>query len=59
MDTKATVLNALKKSEKPLRTGDIAEMTGLDKKEISKAIKQLKEKDEIMSPKRCYYAIKE
>jgi hypothetical protein len=34
------------------------EKSGLDKKEVEKAIKELKKEDLIMSPKRCYYSAK-
>lgn len=52
----ANVLEAMKKAGKPVRPGEIAEVLGIDSKEVSKAIKKLKEKGEIHSPKRCYYA---
>lgn len=51
-----TVLDAMKKAGKPIRPGDIAKETGLDTKEVSKAINVLKKKGEITSPKRCFYA---
>ncbi|UCE73972.1 MAG: transcriptional regulator [Methanomassiliicoccales archaeon] len=50
------VLTAMKKANKPVRPGDVAKMTGLDSKEVSTAIKGLKEKGKVTSPKRCYYA---
>lgn len=49
------VLQALKKSGKPMKSADIAEATGIDKKEVDKAIKTLKAEEKIMSPKVCYY----
>lgn len=55
-DKKNLVLETMKKAQKPLRPGDIAKMTGLDSKEISKLINELKKTGEIISPKRCYYA---
>ena len=55
MDSKEAVLNALKNSSEPLRLGDIAVATGIDKKEVDKAMKQLKKEDRITSPKRCYW----
>ena len=51
------VLDAMKKVEKPVRPGDIAKMIELDSKEISKIINKLKKKGEIISPKRCFYAL--
>ncbi|WP_456402547.1 MarR family transcriptional regulator [Persephonella sp.] len=56
MSIEQQVLEAMEKAGKPLRTGEIAEITGLDKKEIEKAIKKLKKEGKIESPKRCYYA---
>ena len=49
------VYNALKNSEKPMRPGDIAKDTGLDSKVVSNAIKSLKNRGLVCSPKRCYY----
>lgn len=51
------VLEAFKKAGKPLRPGDIAEMTDIDKKEVSRIIKKLKEEGKLIVPKRCYYSL--
>jgi len=58
-DAKKLVLEAMKKAGKPVRPGDIAKETGLDSKEVSKIIKELKNEGLVHSPKRCYYALKE
>ncbi|WP_304008462.1 HTH domain-containing protein [Desulfovibrio piger] len=50
------VLEVLVNAGKPLRPGDIAKELGVDSKEVSKAIAELKKKGKVMSPKRCYYA---
>jgi len=50
------VLEAMEKAGKPLRPGEIAEITGLSKGEVSKAIRGLKKKGKVVSPKRCFYA---
>ncbi|MCP4230450.1 MAG: HTH domain-containing protein [bacterium] len=55
-DVRDKVLQALKDSDEPLKGGEIAEATGLDKKDVDKAIKKLKTDGLIGSPKRCYYA---
>jgi len=55
MDIKQKVLNAMKQSNEPLKSGDIAKIIGVDSKEVSKAIKELKKEGVIESPKRCYY----
>jgi len=53
MDTKAQVLEAMKKEGKPVSGGDVEKLTGLDRKEIDKAMNQLKKEDLIVSPVRC------
>ncbi|QTA38317.1 MarR family transcriptional regulator [Thermosipho ferrireducens] len=58
MEKVELVLKVLSDSDKPLRPGEIAEKAGIDKKEVSELIKQLKKEGKIESPKRCYYAIK-
>ncbi len=58
MDNKDKVVAVFQNSDKPLKSGEIAEKTGIDSKEIGKIIKTLKTEGVIDSPKRCYYAIK-
>lgn len=55
MDAKAAVLDTLKKEGQPMSAGQIAEKSGLDRKEVDKAMKALKAEGEIVSPKRCYW----
>lgn len=56
MELKDKVLGLLKESSEPMKSGEIAEQLGEDKKEVDKVIKALKASEEIISPKRCYYA---
>jgi DNA-binding transcriptional regulator GbsR (MarR family) len=49
------VLEAMKSAGKPLKAGEIAEVAGLDKKEVDKAMKVLKTEGRIESPKVCYW----
>jgi len=58
MANRELVLKAFEEAKKPLKTGEIAEISGIDKKEVSKLIKKLKDEEIIYSPKRCYYDIK-
>ncbi len=58
MENKEKILNAFKESGQALKTGEIAEKTGIDSKEVGKLIKELKSDDKIYSPKRCFYDIK-
>lgn len=55
-DQEKMVLTALEKAAKPLRPGDIAEMTGINKDEVSKIINSLKKAGKVTSPKRCFWA---
>lgn len=57
MENYEKVLDFFAKADKPLRTGDIVEGTGLDKKEVEKAMNKLKKEEKIVSPKRCYWEI--
>ncbi|MBR4850501.1 MAG: transcriptional regulator [Tidjanibacter sp.] len=56
METKDKVLAAMKAAGEPLNAGKIAELTGLDRKEVDKAMKQLKDEGAIISPVRCKWA---
>jgi Mn-dependent DtxR family transcriptional regulator len=51
------ILKAMKEAGKPVRPGEIAKSLKVDSKEVSKAIKSLKEKGEVISPKRCFYSL--
>jgi DNA-binding IscR family transcriptional regulator len=55
MDEKRQVLEAMKAAGEPVNAGRIAEMTGLDRKVVDKAMADLKKSGEIVSPKRCYW----
>ena len=56
MVSEEEVVEAMKKAGKPLKTQEIADMLGADKKEVDKIVKKLKKEGKITSPKRCYYA---
>lgn len=53
MDEKNTVLEAMRKAGEPLNAGKIAELTGLDRKVVDKAMAALKKEGAIVSPVRC------
>jgi DNA-binding transcriptional regulator GbsR (MarR family) len=52
------VLAVMSASAKPLKAGEIAELAGLDKKVVEKAMNELKKADKIVSPIRCAWEIK-
>ncbi|NTW54076.1 MAG: winged helix-turn-helix transcriptional regulator [Chlorobaculum sp.] len=58
MDAKTTILEVLKKEGEPMSAGQIAEKSGLERKEVDKAMKSLKDEELIVSPKRCYWVPK-
>ena len=53
MDAKEKVLAAMKEAGTPINAGKIAEISGLDRKEVDKSMKQLKDEGAIISPVRC------
>jgi len=55
MEPKGQVLKAMKSALAPMSAGQIVEATGLDKKAVDKAMKELKDTDQIFSPKRCFW----
>ena len=57
MDEKNIVLEAMRKAGKPLNAGKIAELTGLDRKVVDKAMAALKKEGAIVSPVRCKWTV--
>ncbi|MBU1064006.1 helix-turn-helix domain-containing protein [bacterium] len=55
MELEHKVLEAMKKAGKPVKAGDIAEMINVDKAQVAKAIKTLKDQGKVESPKVCFY----
>ncbi|MBQ6004330.1 MAG: transcriptional regulator [Clostridia bacterium] len=53
MEVKDLILEAMKKAGVPLNAGKIAELTGLDKKIVDKAMAAMKKDGSIVSPVRC------
>jgi predicted transcriptional regulator len=58
MDTIEIVFKALVASNDPLKAGDIAAKSGIDKNEVDKALKKLVKEEKVFSPLRCFYAVK-
>ncbi|MEI6122878.1 MAG: MarR family transcriptional regulator [Bacteroidota bacterium] len=55
MEIKEKVLDAMKKAGAPVNAGKIVELTGLDRKEVDKAMAKLKDEGAIVSPVRCFW----
>ena len=47
----------MREAGEPLNAGRIAEISGIDRKEVDKAMKQLKEEGAIVSPVRCKWTV--
>lgn len=53
MDAKEKVLGIMKNAGKPVSAGEVEKLSGLDRKEVDKAFKELKKENAIVSPMRC------
>ncbi len=53
MEAKEKVIAAMKEAGEPLNAGKVAELSGLDRKDVDKAMKVLKAEGAIVSPVRC------
>lgn len=53
MEEKKVILEAMIKAGEPLNAGKIAELTGLDRKVVDKAMAEMKKDGSIVSPVRC------
>ena len=53
MNEKERILEAMKKAGEPLNAGKLAELTGLDRKAVDKAMVEMKKEGSIVSPVRC------
>lgn len=52
------VLAVMTAAGKPVKAGEIAQLSGLDKKEVDKAMNALKAEGKIVSPVRCCWEVK-
>ena len=53
MNEKEIILDAMKKAGEPLNAGKVAELTGLERKVVDKAMTEMKKEGTIVSPVRC------
>lgn len=59
METIEKVFETIKTVGEPVNAGKVAEISGIDRKEVDKAFKKLKETGRIISPKRCFWTAAE
>ena len=57
MDDREKVIEAFRSSDEPLNAKKVSEISGVDKKEVDKIMKDLKKDETIVSPKRCYWTL--
>jgi biotin operon repressor len=55
METSEQVLKVMQKAKTPMSAGQIADSSGIDRKDVDKAMKKLQTDGKIVSPKRCYW----
>lgn len=55
MDMTEKILDIMRTEKQPLNAGKIAELGNFDRKDVDKAMTQLKKEARIISPKRCYW----
>ena len=57
MENSQIILKTLRENG-ALKSGEIAEKTGIAKSEVDKVIKKLQIEEKVFSPKRCFYDVK-
>lgn len=53
LEIKEKILSVMKDAGKPISAGEVEKLSGLDRKDIDKAFKELKKEEAIVSPVRC------
>ena len=53
MNEREIILDAMRKAGEPVNAGKVAELTGLDRKVVDKAMAAMKKDGSIVSPIRC------
>jgi len=58
MENNIKIIETFKTVNKALKTSELVEMTGIEKKDIEKLIKKMTTEGILYSPKKCFYDIK-
>ena len=53
MSAKEKILEVMKEAGKPVSAGEVEKLSGLERKEVDNAFKELKKENAIISPVRC------
>lgn len=59
MDSLDIILDYLNNCEKPVSASQIAVATGLERKDVDKVMTKLKKEGKIISPKVCFWELKD
>ncbi len=55
MDNYEVILEFFNQADKPVKAGEVAQATGIEKKEVDKVMGKLKKEGKIVSPKHCFW----
>jgi DNA replicative helicase MCM subunit Mcm2 (Cdc46/Mcm family) len=58
MENNQKIIETFKSAKKPLKAGELADLSGIEKKEVEKLIKKMTVEGQLYSPARCYYDLK-
>ncbi len=58
MEISEQIISVMKNSGKPLKCGELSELSGIDKTVVEKSLKKLQKEGIVTSPIRCYYELK-
>ena len=58
MDNYGIIVDFFTNADKPVKAGEVADATGIDKKEVDKVLAKLKKEGKIVSPKRCFWEVR-
>jgi len=58
MDNNQIIIETFKTAKKPLKAGELSDLSGIEKKEVEKLIKKMTIEGQLYSPTRCFYDIK-
>lgn len=59
MEVNEKVLETMREANKPLTAGEVANLSGLDRKVVDKSFNSLKKEEKIVSPIRCKWEPKD
>ena len=58
MEISEKIIGVMRNSDKPLKCGELSELSGINKTIVDKSLKKLQKEGIVISPIRCYYDLK-